>query len=363
MKQYKLAGLLLALAFTAGCGQKEEEVRNQITIASYDAANTAAEYVKRGDLDAGETVFLTLQSSEIREYVFETSGLLIEKVYVTEGDMVQKGTLLAETENADLKMNVTKAETEIASINENITYYTGLLETAREKKSDNPDKPKTNLDEISRYELKLAELNDSLAVARQKSAECKKLLAQTQIYADMDGSIEYVGEYGNGLTSDERLPFIKMGTSDEVFTGTIEGKQEFTQGQEIEILIGETMYPAEIAVVEYSDDLKVMGSADVDENKTENSEADVTTSIQVVTKEYVDLTGITFAEFVWNEEYLEDVLYVPTEAIVTVNGEQYVYVYDENGFPDPVKVVVGKMGAKYTSIEDGIKEGELVELF
>ena len=51
------------------------------------------------------------------------------------------------------------------------------------------------------------------------------------------------------------------------------------------------------------------------------------------------------------------------------DSNEYIYlkedgnVYDENGFPDPVKIVVGKMGAKYTSIDDGIKEGELVELF
>ena len=348
MKRYAVVTLFFVMVLLTGCGQKEAEVKNQITIASYDAANTASEYVKRGDLDTGETAFLALQSSEIREYAFEVSGYLIEKVYVTEGDVVKSGTLLAETENADLKMNVTKADADIASINENIAYYSSLLEAAREKKSDNPDKPKTNLDEISRYELKLVELSDSLAVARQKAAECRKVLAGTQIYADMDGMIEYVGAYGNGLTSDERMAFIKMGTSDEVFAGTIQGRQEFEQGQEIEIQIGESMYPAEIVTVTYSE---------------ETEESNVTTDIQVVTKEYVELTGITFAEFMWNREHLEDVLYVPTEAVVTVNGEHYVYVYDENGFPDPVKIVVGKMGAKYTSIDDGIKEGELVELF
>ena len=204
-------------------------------------------------------------------------------------------------------------------------------------------------------------MNDSLAVAHQKAAECSKLLAQTQIYADMDGCIEYVGEYGNGLTSDERMAFIKMGAEDEVFSGAIAGRQEFTSGEEIEIRIGESMYPAEIVSVEYVADQNEEyddSSMDMDDD-TEN----VSTFIQVVTKEYVDLTNISFAEFVWNEEYLEDVLYVPTEAVVTVDGEHYVYVYDENGFPDPVKIIVGKMGAKYTSIEDGIKEGELVELF
>lgn len=39
------------------------------------------------------------------------------------------------------------------------------------------------------------------------------------------------------------------------------------------------------------------------------------------------------------------------------------YVYDENGFPDPVNVLVGKIGSKYTSITEGVMEGELVELF
>ena len=65
MKRYKIAAWILFSALAAGCGQQEEEVKNQITIASYDAANTAAEYVKRGNLDAGETVFLSLQSTDI----------------------------------------------------------------------------------------------------------------------------------------------------------------------------------------------------------------------------------------------------------------------------------------------------------
>ncbi len=341
-RNVRIGGILLAALLLAGCGEKEEEIKNQITIASYDAANTASEYVKRGDLDTGETAFLMLESSESIEYTFGETGLLIEKVYVSEGDEVAKGTLLAEADNETIKMNLKKAETETASVTENIIHYTSLLETEKEKNIDKEEEDIHNLDQISRYELKLAELNDDLIISQKKTDEWKKQLAGTQIYASMDGCVEYVGEYGNGITSDDKMPFIKLGTTDQVFTGTIKGESAFTEGQKIEITIKESRYEASIVSVE----------------KMEEE-----TMLRVVANEYVDLTGVSFAEFMWNEEHLEDVLYVPTEAIVTVGGEHYVYVYDEKGFPDPVKVIVGKMGSKYTSITNGVMEGELVELF
>lgn len=337
------AAVICVSLLLCGCGmQKEEEVKNQITIASYDAVNTASEYVKRGDLDESETIFLKLESSQTKEYSFSKSGLLIEKVYVEEGDSVKNGMLLAETENEEIKMNLSKCRTQQASIEENITHYTALLKAAKEKKEDNPDKRKTNLDEISRYELKLAELSESMEVAHKKTTEWQEALKKTQIYADMDGSVEYVGTYGNGIVSDEKMVFIRLGTENEVFSGSVEGEQDFTEGQQISLMIGEGVYNAQIVFV------------DVSENAT---------MIRAAIEEYVDLTDITYAEFIWNEEHLKDVLYVPTEAVVTVSGEHYVYVYDEKGLPDPKKVEVGKMGSKYTSIVSGLNEGELVELF
>lgn len=341
-RNYRIGSMLLMGLLLAGCGEREEEVKNQITIASYDAANTASEYVKKGNLNMGETAFLTLESSETTEYFFGESGLLIEKVYVTEGDEVNKGTLLAEAENENVKMNLKKAETEVESILENIAHYTSLLKTAKEKNVDKKEDEIHNLDQISRYELKLAELNDNLIVAQKKSEEWKRQLEKTQIYAGVDGCIEHVGAHENGATSSEKIAFIKMGTTEQVFVGTIRGAETFTEGEKIEVMIDGSAYEASILTVEKTDD---------------------ETQISVTVDEYVDLTGVSYAEFMWNEEHLEDVLYVPTEAVVTVNGEQYVYVYDEKGFPDPVKVSIGKMGSKYTSIENGVKEGELVELF
>lgn len=341
-RNYLIGSMLLMGLLLAGCGKKEEEVKNQITIVSYDAANTASEYVKKGDLDTGETAFLTLESSETVEYFFEESGLLIEKVYVAEGDEVSKGTLMAEAENESIKLNLKKAETEVASVMENINHYTSLLNAEKEKNVEKEEDEIHNLDQISRYELKLAELNDNLIIAQKKTTEWGEQLAGTQIYAGMDGCVEYVGAHGNGVTSSEKMPFIKLGTSDQVFAGSIKGGATFEIGQKIELAIGESSYEASVISVE---------------------EAEGETQIRVTVDEYVDLTGVTFAEYMWNEEHLEDVLYVPTEAVVTVNGENFVYVYDEKGFPNPVKVTVGKMGTKYTSIKDGVGEGELVELF
>ena len=341
-RNYLIGSIMLAVFLLTGCGEQEEKVKNQITIHAYDATNTTSEYVKRGNLSTGETAFLMLESSENIEYAFGTEGLLIEKVYVAEGDEVEKGMLLAELDNETIKMNLNKAETETALVMENIAHYTFLLETEKEKNVDKKKDEIHNLDQISRYELKIAELNDDLIIAQEKMEEWKKQLSKTQIYAGMDGCVEYVGAYGNGMTSDEKMPFIKLGTTDQVFAGNIKGKTDYISGQKIEIMINESDYEATIVSVEELED---------------------ETKLSVVVDEYVDLTGVNYAELVWSEEELEDVLYVPTEAIVVVKGEYYVYVYDDKGFPSPVKVIVGKIGNKYTSITSGIMEGELVELF
>lgn len=340
-RKYMLGAICLSALLFIGCGEKEETVKNQITIPSYDAVNTACE-VKRGDLDTGETIPLLLSPSETMEYFFGKSGLLIEKVYVLEGDKVTKGTLLAEADNEDIKMNLKQAEIDYASIMENITYYTSLLEAAQQKNVNKPEEEIHNLDQISRYQLKLAALGEESLTAQQKIEEWKSKLAKTQIYAGMDGYVEYVAEYGNGMTSDEKMPFIKLGTNSQVFSGKMKGKADMLPGDQIEIVIKEGTYAAEVVSIK---------------------EEDEETSFNVTVEEYVDLTGVTYAEFLWKEEHLENVLYVPTDAIVTIGGESYVYVYDEKGFPDPVKVTIGKRGSRYTSITEGVAEGELVELF
>lgn len=336
------AAVLLAAIFCSGCGTQKEAVKNQYTIASYEASNTTSEYVKRGDLNLSETIFLTLESLEEVEYSFARSGLLIEKVYVLEGDEVTEGTLLAEADNDALKADLKKAEIEKTEIEETISYYTSLLEAEKEKNAKKKEEEIHNLDQISRYELKLQELNDDLIICMEKAGEYQDELLKTQIRAGMDGCVEYVGKYGNGITTDEKIPFIRMGTKDQVFTGSIKGGSGMEQGTEIEITINGIRYDAVVVSV-----------------KEEGEE----TAIGVSLKEYVDLTDVTYAEFSWSEEELKNVLYVPTDAIVTVDGQSYVYVYDESGFPDPVKVTIGKKGLGYTSIESGVSEGDLVERF
>lgn len=336
--------LLIATSFISGCGLREQEVevKNEITIVSYDAANTASDYVRRGDLDGREYVTLNLKASQENEYYFSVSGKLIEKVYVNVGEMVTAGQLLAETENEDIRKRAKESRIEVASIQEGIDYNTRMLELEKQKKEYNKDKKQTNLDAISRYILEIEKLSSQLSIAQKEANEWENELLKTQIYANEDGVVSCVGVYGNGAVSDEKMPFFKVRKEENVFGGTIKGEHELEVGQQIAITIAGIEYSATIQSV----------------NKMENA-----MDITVTPNEYIDMTDITLAEYVWSREPLNDVLYVPTDAIVTVKGEYYVYVYDEKGFPDPVKVTIGKIGPKYTNIESGVKEGDLVELF
>lgn len=335
--------LFVAATLLSGCGKQDEmEVKNEITIASYDATNTASDYVRRGNLDGRETVTLRLQASQEQEYFFEIPGLLIEKVYVTVGDEVKEGQLLAEAANEDIKKLASESSIAVTAIEEGIAYQTRMLSLEKQKKEYNEDKKQTNLDAISRHTLEIEKLNNELSVAKREAGEWAKELKKTQIYATEAGIVSYVGVFGNGITSDEKMPFVKVQQEDCGFAGVLQGEHDLAIGQKISLSIDGVEYPATIQMV------------NLKEGETE---------LLAVPDEYIDTTQVTTAEYVWSREPLNQVLYVPTEAIVTVQGEHYVYVYDENGFPDPVKVRIGKMGPKYTNIEAGVKEGDLVELF
>ena len=73
-----------------------------------------------------------------------------------------------------------------------------------------------------------------------------------------------------------------------------------------------------------------------------------------------DVTGLMngmFADVTFHTDAAEDTIVVPTEAILTSNGAQYVYVVEENT-AKYVPVTTGLIGSGVTEVTSGLTEGQ-----
>lgn len=335
----------LCAVILTGCGllRKEEEVVNQITIPSYDAGSAEYGYVKRGDLENLETLFLKLGTIEEHELSFGVSGIAYDEVYVKEGDSVERGELLAKLESEEIETELIMLEAEAGEIALEIEHTEALVKEFREKKYYNKKQIEVNQEEIGRCLLRLNELANDKAVNESRTAEQKKMLDKRCIYADMDGTVAKIENHTGDSLSDERQPFLVLHSSGKVFTGDTGEENDFVQGQEIRINIEGESFPAVFKTV-----------------KRENG----ITSVEVgLTMESELPENCSYGEIVWSNGVAKDALYVPEKALVISQGETYVFLLEKDGFARPVKVQTGTTSGNYVQIVGGLKEDDVVMLY
>lgn len=211
-KSFVLLGLLMASALLFGCGSKEsssfEKSSNTPPQISEERQVEVVEVVSKpisytlsavGSLRAPEQVTISPKKAGI-----------ISKIYVREGDRVQKGQLLVLLDDVDAKLQVERAEARLreaeASLETNRTTlarYKRLLDSKVISQQSYDDFTlKVKLDE-ARLDLARAELN----LARQN-------LLDHQIYSPIDGMINLkmaaIGEHVNVAPKDEILKIVQM---------------------------------------------------------------------------------------------------------------------------------------------------------
>ncbi len=335
---------LLMLAFT-GCGllRQEEEVKNQITIPSYDASGASYGYVKRGDLENAETLFLKLTTTEEHGLRFGISGISIDKVYIKEGDSVRTGRLLAELQSEDIKNEITSLEAKKETIALDIQHTEQLLEETRQRTEYIEEKEDARQESIGRYQLQLQQLDNDLLQTQGELKEQESKLEKHRIYADIDGTVAIIERYGEGFLSDEKQVFLTLQSTARQFSGNTKAENDFEKGQKVSLLVNEEEYPAQILRAEKSE-----GVTEVDVSLQEG---------------YTIPEDCTYGEVLWSTGVVKGVLYVPKNAIVTVGEKSYVYKMEEDGFTNPVEVQTGTVNADYAQIITGVEQDDMVMLY
>ena len=333
--------LLLPILCT-GCQlvPEEEMYQEPPVLYSYETKEYVKEKVVRGELVLKTTVNCTYMAAKQEQLGFELGGEYIDQIYVSEGQQVQKGDLLAELVYDNLKEEILAME-----------YECERLRLQKEHLLENIslDQQIEDFDLVeSRYAKELQEAEDTIYVAELRLEELKTDLQKRQIYAGMDGTVIQVKRIKEGARSTSGEIVITNADIDtNVFMVEGEEARYFTPGMHTTVKCGKNMYEvvvaeaAELGLTEYQQDNELVAYLRLNQPDP-TLEDGKKGKIEVIL------------------ETRSDVLYVPKGAVKTADGKKLVYMLDENGLRVMQNVEIGLKTDEYIEIISGLEEGDSI---
>lgn len=390
-RKFLWALMIMAMSIIyVSCGimPVEEELPAAPVIRSYEAEEYRQTTVMRGDLMLEKTVRCVYASARQETYSFPLGGLYIDKIYVSEGDLVKRGDLLAELEKGSLaeqisereyalralqirqaklpeiqSLELTRQDAIIAGMNERIANLmtqagiagreeqkSALIDQANETLIQRLELEEKQDDIRETHERQLQEMADSVYIAGIRLKELKEELQERQIYAGISGTIIYVQKVKEGERSVKGRNMIAVADLDKVvFTVKGEDAQYFPAGMQVTVLCGRKEYPA--LVVEASE----FGLAQSPED------SDPIAYLQLLQPDPTLENGVSGSVNVILDQR-EDVMYLDRKAVKTADGKHFVYMLDEKGLRIRQEITTGLEAGNYVEIISGLAEGDSVIL-
>lgn len=365
----------------------EEELPAAPVIHSYETIEYELSVVMRGDIELTKKVKCTYTSAKQERYSFSLGGVYIDKVYVSEGQQVKKGALLAQLESGDLADQIADQEYAVRALEvrqtnlperqrlelesqntvlegmeaqiddlmaHSMNYEPGeeryeLQRQANEILIRKLELEKTKDDLLKEHEKQRQEAEDALYIARLRLKELQEDLRERQIYADINGTVIYLQQVKEGDRSEKGKNFVVLADFDTVvFTVKGEDTQYFPVGTEVTVLCGKKELP--VLSVEASK----LGLSQKEEDEA-------VAYLQLLQPDPTLENGASGSiELTLDRQ--EDVLYVDKKAIKSADGAKYVYILDERGLRVLQEVTTGLENGTYVEIVSGLAEGDSVIL-
>ncbi len=321
------------LAFTtimlSGCFLLPEEQEYTVppVINLEQEASIEEEVVLRGDIVDNKTLNVKYQSSRKEEYSFKLSYEKITDVYVSLGDQVKKGQVLAELNAESLLEDIEALKLDLKKMNTDIEYYNNLIAVDPNNKD--------------MYEQQKESYSNSIESSNQRIKELQDKINDRQIVAGMDGVVTYLKDIIEGDVSNEDTVYIIVSDNNKKIIGSCEKNDNFQVGKEYILETDEINYTVILSDI-----------SEVSETKVD------------VSFEFIEEVGTLDDNFkgkvIYETNEAIDVLYLPTSAVTILGDESFVYIRNEEGFRTKKVIKVGKIVGNNIVIEEGLEEDELV---
>ncbi len=333
-KGKKTAAFLALSVLMTGCAMlpQEEEFPDIRVEASSSQTQEDSVQVLRGTLRRETKVQAQYLPSSEEELYFSVEGEEIAQFYVSKGDTVHKGDLIAELDMGSISREL-----------EEETYTLSQLQLEKKHQQENmallEQQGKKDTESWISASNRLLELEETLQVQEKKLQELKEEQEKRQVRAGMDGTIQRIQNI-------EETPLSSSGSPVAVI-----------QDYESSLFISETQYT----------DYFSLGQTLV-LTLTDDREVPVKVS-QIVEGEQVFFAlqepdpslkkGFSASVMLVLEEKT-DTLYVPLEYLKTSGDQNYLFVKDENGLRTLCPVQVGMVTDDYAEILEGVQEGDVL---
>ena len=357
-----LAGLLacaMALALTA-CGG-EEQVEDTVPagvavqVKTVSAGSIATENKVSGQVSAdNESVILIASAAKCTA------------VYKEAGDTVQAGDKICTLDLGSTLSSYNAARISYQAAVQSYQDQKGILDKQVSLAADNVNNTKAlfEIGAASQLEVDQAELNYQNAVAGRNSAlsqlEAGMQNAKSGV-EQLDTALENVDAEGNVLAPQSGTLVTMNATEGSYISNSmplvvIDGADQMKVTASVSEALVPKISAGDSADVTVSAANKAFTATIRSVERAANMQTKLYTVVLTVPADVTGLMNGIFADVTFHTDAAEDTIVVPTEAILTSNGAQYVYVVEE-GTAKYVAVTTGLIGSGVTEITSGLAEG------
>ena len=348
-----LSVMLVQSMLFGGCSllPEEKEVTKVVTVQPETIDKYELAQVTRTDIALTKTVHCSYSQLKEENLSFSTEGRRVKYVYVSAGDMVKTGDILA-------KLDVEDLEEDIADLQYSIERNEMLLRHVEEQKAFEMEKAdeeyRAGRLDAAYYEAKQMQIEnsykdsirnyeDTLYIAGLRLERYQTELSGSILYAGMDGTVSYIrGELEGGKIAAGTTAITLIDSSKCAFrTTNMEDAGYFTAGQKVSMYNSNgTEYKTTVMSAEEAPDTEHLYFA-LDELDLE---------LAVGTRATITLML----------EERQDTLALTKNAVLHAGEQYYVYVENESGLKTVKYITVGLIGDSMYEILDGLEEGDIV---
>ena len=357
MKKHKLrtaAGALAALALLTGCSAGKTAGPEEIFVVKEGApAEYSLTTVRQGDITLTESVRVKYFAARQKSYGFRESGYYYDAFWVSVGDEVKAGDVLATLDCGELDAQIASLRQQQTVLSQELSRAQTLL-TLMDQRLAGRTASAAELERRRTYQVAIRDCENELTLIAQQLDTLTQRREGRVIVADMDGTVTALLDVSPGQTSvNGKVVVTVTDLSSCAFSASVEHPQA---------LDPEAIYSVAIGGKEY--DLKLSSAQAIGvEEEPMNEKSKLTRVYFELLTPGVDLAAGDSGSFTITVETRENALYLPITALSEIDGEPCVYVPDEAGLLSVRRVQVGLVTTRYAEILQGLESGDSVILY
>lgn len=371
MRRKPIAALALACALTlslAGCGGQTDGAGGQTDPEQENADGVAVQTVTvLPDTIAAENKVSGQIAADSESTILISTAAKCTAVYHSAGDQVAAGDILCTLELGNALSSYNAARISYQSAVQSYQDQKGILDKQVQLAEDNAANTRALLEigAASQLEVDQAELNYQSALAG-RNATLSQLEAGIQNarggMEQLDMALENVDPSGNVIAPIAGTLVTMNAVADSFISNAmplavIDGADQM----KVTVSVSEALVPklsiGDTATVEVTAAEQTFEAAIRAVERAANFQTKLYTVTLTVPAEVTGLLSGMFADVTFHTDVSENTLVVPTEAILTSGGVQYVFVV-EDGTARYREVVTGLTGSGVTEVLSGVREGD-----